>query len=283
MKRQSGFSLIELMITLSIGLLISAAVIQLMTGNQVTERLNRALASTQESGRFIVSRMRKELLATGRYDSLSPNLDRSVDIVDEAAFVQNRPVLLPGDFAQDLSLGSLQGADGASDVLVVGAQAERDCRGYRLGYGVGQEFFVVNRYFVDGTKLKCQGYDGRVLRGLKLAPGAGNSAFTLLDEVHSFQVLYGVTNNVTTGFSGRPVRYVTADQLPAQRALGSTVITIRLAVLVKGDGEVIIDPVPSFRLLNETSITPSEKRLFKQFESTFTLRNVKNFTRNRKI
>ena len=283
MKQQSGFSLIELMITLSIGLVISAAVIQLMTGNQVTERLNRALASTQESGRFIISRMRKELLMTGRYDALSPNLDRTVDIVDEAAFLQNRPVLLPGDFLQDLSLGSLQGANGSSDTLVVGTQAERDCRGYRLGYGVGQEFFVVNRYFVDGTKLKCQGFDGRVLRGLKQASGSSNAAFTLLDDVQSFQVLYGITNNTTTGFSGRPIRYVTADLLAAQRALGSTVVAIRLAVLVKGDGEVVIDPVPSFRLLNEASITPSEKRLFKQFESTITLRNVKNFTRNRKI
>lgn len=117
------------MITLTMGLIISAAVIQIMTANQVTERLNRSLASTQESGRFIVSRFRHELLMTGRYDPLSPNLDRTVDIVDEAAFVQNRPVILPGDFAQDLSLGSIQGAAGANDTLVVSVQAERDCRG----------------------------------------------------------------------------------------------------------------------------------------------------------
>ena len=45
----------------------------------------------------------------------------------------------------------------------------------------------------------------------------------------------------------------------------------------------MIDPVPSFKLLDETAYQPTEKRLFKQFETTITLRNVKNFVRSRNI
>lgn len=142
---------------------------------------------------------------------------------------------------------------------------------------------MVNRYFMDGNKLKCQGFDGRILRGLKVGAGQSNAAFTLLDDVQSFQVMYGITNNVTTGNSGRPIRYVTADQLAAQQVNGAMVIAIRLGVLIKGEGEIILDSVPSFRVLNESAVTPSEKRLYKVFESTITLRNVKNFTRNRKL
>jgi len=37
MTKQQGFTLIELMISLTLGLLISAAVIQIMLGNNVTE------------------------------------------------------------------------------------------------------------------------------------------------------------------------------------------------------------------------------------------------------
>ncbi|GAA0353058.1 hypothetical protein GCM10009092_16730 [Bowmanella denitrificans] len=283
--RQRGFSLVELMITLVLGLLISGAIVQVMVSNQVTERLNRAMASAQEGGRFIIGRMRNDLLMAGLYDSTSPNLSRIVDIVDEAAFLQNRPVILPGDFINRPALGATQGANGAPDTLVVAFQGLRDCRGYKLGYADPEEFFVVNEYFLDGDSLKCRGFDGRVLRGQRNAVGNNaDAAFSLLDQVQSFQVLYGIADHqVSNDFSARPVTYVTADQLPALRAANAAIVAIRIAVLVQGDGEVTIDPVPSFKLLNEAPITPAEKRLFKKFESTISLRNVKNQMRSRKI
>ncbi|MDF2178225.1 PilW family protein [Aliiglaciecola sp. CAU 1673] len=282
--RQRGFTLVELMISLTLGLLISAAIVQVMVSSQVTERLNRAVASAQENGRFFISRMRSDLLITGFYDPLSPNLSRLVDVVDEASFLQNRPVILPGDFINMPALGSEQGANGGSDRLVVAFQGTVDCRGLQLGYN-GEEFFVVNEYFLDGEELKCRGFDGRVLRGQKAAAGnSGNTAISLMDNVVSFQVLYGVGNSQASGdFSGRPVSYVTADQLPAQRALNAGVVAIRLAALVKGDGEVIIDPASSFKLLNESSFTPQDKRLYKLFETTISIRNIKNQLRSRKI
>lgn len=283
--KQQGFSLTEIMITLAIGLVISAAIIQVMVSNNLTERLNRAMASAQENGRFIIGRIRQDVLNTGRYDMLSPNLNRDVDIVNEAAFLRNRPVILPGDFINAVGLGSIQGAAGANDTLVVASQAERDCRGYKLGYDDNEEFFVVNEYFVDDTTLKCRGYDGRVLRGQKLPEGNnGDAAFTLLDGVESFQVMYGVTAaQAASDNSGRPTQFVTANEVGAVIAAGGQVVAIRIAILVKGDGEVTIEPTPTFKLLNEQPVTPSAKRFFKQFETTITLRNVKNFVRSRKI
>ena len=285
LRKQQGFSLAEIMITLALGLIISGAIIQVMVSNSVTERLNRAMASAQESGRFIISRLRSDVLMAGRYDPLVPTLNADVDIVEEAAFLQNHPIPLPGDFPRDATIGAVQGANGANDTLVISLQAERDCRGYKLGYDDDEEFFVVNQYFVDGTQLKCRGFDGRVLRNQKNPEGNnGDAAFTLLDDVHSFQVQYGLTNNLTTGDnSGRPISFVTADQLGNALAAQSQVVAVRIALLVKGDGEVIIDPVPNFKLLNEQPVQPADKRLFKQFETTVTLRNVKNFMRNRKI
>jgi type IV pilus assembly protein PilW len=283
--KQMGFSLIELMISLALGLVIAGGVIQIMVSSSVTEKLNRAVASAQENGRFIISRMRSEILMAGRYDILSPNLNQDIDVTAEAAFIQNHPVPVPGDFSSNATLGSIQGASGGNDTLVVSLQAERDCRGYKLGYDDGEEFFVVNQYFLDGTKLKCRGFDGRVLQGLKVAVGNnGDAAFTLLDDVESFQVLYGVTSSIATGDNtARPVSFVTADEISGYVADNGQVVAIRIALLVKGDGEVFIDPLPRFKLLNEQPIRPSENRLYKKFETTITLRNVKNFMRSRKI
>jgi len=284
-QQQRGFSLVEILIALALGLIISGAVVQVLVSNSVTERLNRSISSAQESGRFIVSRLRSELLMAGRYDMLSQNLNSDQDIVAEASFVQNHPVILPGEFNAFVDVGSVQGASGASDKLAVSVLAQRDCRGYRLGYAAGEEFFVVNEYFVDGNKLKCRGFDGRVLRGQKVAVGHnGHNAYTLLDDVESFQVLYGYTSSaITADNSARPVSYVTADRLPAALGNNGQVVAVRIAILIKGDAEITISPVPSFKLLNEDAITPAAQRLFKQFETTITLRNSKNFMRSRKV
>lgn len=283
--KQRGFSLIEIMITLALGTLITAAIIQIIVSNQVTEGLNRAMASAQESGRYIISRLRDDLLTAGRYDNLGPNLVTTVDVVDEAAFVQNRPIVLAGDFVNRATLGSTQGASGANDVLVIAKQGLRDCRGYKLGYATDVEFFVVNEYFVEGNVLKCRGFDGRVLRGQQIAVGNnGDAAFSLLDDVLSFQVLYGVSATAGAGgITGQPVSYVTADQLSALRTNGANVVAIRIAVLLEGEGDVVVDNTPAFKLLNETAYTPSGSGLYKMFEATFTLRNVKNFIRNRRL
>ena len=281
-RNQGGFSLIELMISLALGLIVSAAVVQVMISNNSTERLNRSIASAQENGRFIMARLRNDLIMTGRYDMLQPDLNKDVDIVVEAAFVQNNPIPVVGDFSNGLTKGVIEGAGTTSDTLMVALQASKDCRGATHGY-VDEEFVVVNEYFLDGTSLKCRGFDGRALRGLKAAVD-DDSAYTLLDDVISFQVQYGITDNIASkDNSARPVKFIDADTLGAEKATGALVVAIRIALLLKADSDVLISPVPKFKLLDEEPITPSEKRLYKQFETTITLRNSKNFARSRNI
>ncbi len=280
--KQRGFSLIELMISLTLGLILSAAVVQVMISNSSTERLNRSIASAQENGRFIIARLRNDLVMTGRYDLLRPDLNKDVDVIVEAAFVHNNPIPVVGDFSNALTKGVKEGTGALSDTLIVALQARKDCRGATHGYS-DEEFMVVNEYFLDGTSLKCRGFDGRFLRGLK-AQVNDDKAYTLLDDVTSFQVQYGVTDNTSSqDNSARPVKFVEADTLGVEKAAGSLVVAIRIALLLKADTDVLISPVPKFKLLNEEPIQPSEKRLFKQFETTITLRNSKNFARSRNI
>ncbi len=278
-RAQSGFSLVELMITLTLGLVIAGAVIQVLVSSSVTNTLNQAVAQVQESGRFIMSRLSAEFYEVGRYDLVMATIDDSVDIVAEAAYVQNRPIVLPGDFASNASLGSEQTSNGGSDKLVVSLLGTADCTGNRHGYALNDEFHVVNYYFVTGSTLKCTGYDGRVLRGMK-AQVSSPATVVLLDNIESFQVQFGVADDITSS-QGQAVRYVTADALSALRDANQQVVSLRWAVLLKSyQNEVQQTQAQQFAMLNETAKTLDTSHYYQVFSKTLALRNMKNFVRS---
>lgn len=61
--KQTGLSLIELMVALALGLLVVGAMIQLFAGNRATFNANEALARVQENGRFGTEILRREVRA----------------------------------------------------------------------------------------------------------------------------------------------------------------------------------------------------------------------------
>ena len=267
------------MIALVLGLVISGAVIQTMISSRVTNSLNQSVGQVQESGRFIMARFGRELMEVGRYDSIVTTVDGTVDSAIEAAFVQNRPIGLSGDYLSDINLGAKQGASGVSDELVVNQLGSEDCTGNRFGYPDGTQFHVVNRYYVNDNKLYCTGYDGRVLRGLRASAIASRSVI-LMDNVESFQVQYGVTDSVTTS-QGQAVRYVTASQLPALRTAGRQAVAIRLGILLMSDRSEVSQIAPrDIAVLNEAAIKTDNDRYYQVFTQTLALRNMKNFVRS---
>lgn len=66
-NRQSGVSLIELMIAMLLGLLVLAAVIQLFIGSKATYNANEALARIQENGRFSIELLKREFREGGTH------------------------------------------------------------------------------------------------------------------------------------------------------------------------------------------------------------------------
>ncbi|WP_414828001.1 PilW family protein [Alteromonas sp. H39] len=277
-ERNAGFSLVELMVSLLLGTIITSAIIQVLVSSQVTSRLNQAVAEVQESGRFITMRLTNELLETGQYDVLTANIDSSVDTVVESAWVQNHAIGLAGDFATNTGLGSTQGAGGAHDAVVVSMLDTQDCTGNQHGYA-GNAFHVVNHYYVTGNKLTCNGFDGRALRGMK-ASASPSSAVTLLDNVVSFQVQYGVSDGAEES-QGQPVTYATADELPALRNNGQQVVAIRFGLLLSSYEDQVTQTVaPEFAVLNEAKVSLDKQHYYQVFSKTLALRNVKNFVRS---
>ncbi len=64
-EQQSGLSLVELMVALVIGLVLTAGAIQIFISNKQTYRLESELSRMQETGRFIVDTISKEIRMAG--------------------------------------------------------------------------------------------------------------------------------------------------------------------------------------------------------------------------
>jgi len=64
-RDQRGFSLIELMVALTLGLLLTAGLVQLFSATRVTFNTNDALARVQENGRFALELLKRELREAG--------------------------------------------------------------------------------------------------------------------------------------------------------------------------------------------------------------------------
>jgi type IV pilus assembly protein PilW len=88
MRRLAGFSLIELMVAITLGLLLTGGLIQLFTSTKVTFRTNDALARVQENGRFTLEVLKRELREAGTNGFCAAQLDAtshvgSADALDE--------------------------------------------------------------------------------------------------------------------------------------------------------------------------------------------------------
>jgi len=63
--RCSGLSLVELMVAITLGLLLTAGMVQLFNASKVTFQTNDAIARVQENGRFALETLKLQLRETG--------------------------------------------------------------------------------------------------------------------------------------------------------------------------------------------------------------------------
>ncbi|WP_431194188.1 PilW family protein, partial [Pseudomonas viridiflava] len=72
MRRLSrGFGLVEIMVALVPGLVVSLGIVQIFTASRVTYQSQNASARMQEDARFVLSKMIQEIRMTGMYGCLS--------------------------------------------------------------------------------------------------------------------------------------------------------------------------------------------------------------------
>ena len=276
MRRQvAGFTIVEALISLALGLVIVSALLRVYQSNNKMQTYNYALSTIQEDGRYILSVLRRSLITAGHYNEVSSNLNRDIDVVVERDYIKDNPIAVEGDFVGDPTVGSIDRGNTNGDVLTINMMASTACNGSNFDFAANEEFHVVNQYFLDGERLRCRGYDGRGLRGLK-APPADQQAITLLNNVHDFQVLYGVSQPIGGVETGAVTSWVTADRIDLfDRADGSqSVVAIKLAVLIKNDDDFSIDSTRQVKLLGNAAYDTPDDGLYRVFETTILFRNA---------
>lgn len=279
MTHSRGFTLLELMVAMVLGLLLTSGVYSFFLGNKQAEAVNQALASVQEQGRYALSIIRRDIQLAGMYDAFDPGLDDeagALDVADELNFVTGHSIIVPGDFAAAAGLGSTDGGAAGNDSLVLGYLNDKDCSGNQHGRG-GQLFYAVNRYYLEGTTLYCEGEDGRAIRR---GTSADSDKKPLMDNIVDFQVSYGINlpdNTLAIPYTGQPSSYVNGGNLVAALANGAEVVTVRLAMLVRSDVNIGHSYANEFKLLGQRVTSHGDGFVHKQFETTIVLRN--NFNR----
>jgi type IV pilus assembly protein PilW len=169
-KSQTGFTLIELMVSIVLGLIITASAVQLLLTGQISFSTQKALAEIQESGNFGLRYITNDIRRTN-YENFGVINDRlanggiALTARSQPAFVAvstfttaNIPTNYPNNLtianaqlssekSQVSNVTDISLAEVKSDQLVIqyyADQAGTDCEGN--GYAAGR--YIVQRYFL---------------------------------------------------------------------------------------------------------------------------------------
>ncbi len=207
MERQLGFSLIEMMLSMVLGLIVAGSVLQLAVNNNRSTKTNEYLSLVQQSGRHALYVLSSDLRMAGYKSNHS------------------------GSAIMPFYLGSCEGdsvctTDGGginNDRIAVQYEPANsfDCTGDPV---ITAGSIIANVYFIDLDRsheniyaLFCRSYD-------VLSEMPRGDAIPLVHGVEKLQILYGLT---TTG-SDNVNQYMTASSIVDW----SDVKSVRIAFLV---------------------------------------------------
>lgn len=203
-RRQSGLSLIELMISVAIGLLLIAVIGNVYLAGRQSFRDQDESARLQETGRFVLDMISRVALEAGRADVAPDNA------------LQNFFLLTGGGV---LALDGVNGAGVASDTLIIrfasASGGEVDCLGSGTGGSAAAPVVITQTLAFDGAD-----------RELQCTSSIGNATQPLASNVEDFQVTFGVDSNGAVG-GWNVDQYVDPTTANAQNALA-----VRVCVLV---------------------------------------------------
>ncbi|WPO99331.1 prepilin-type N-terminal cleavage/methylation domain-containing protein [Pseudomonas sp. HR96] len=196
---QSGFSLIELMVALFLGLIVTLGILQVFISAKSTYTTQNAAAAIQEDARFALTKMVQEIRMVGMFgclNTVTPNNAAAATFTTAQAL----PItwVTSSTAGNTLSLitadvGSIGGTPTwtilsnctSSSIVYLGAQAA----------GAGQTAFPIRK--VVYTLLNHQ-----------ILTTVGTATSVLIDNVVDFTVLFGVastaTDKVITSYTATP-------------------------------------------------------------------------------
>lgn len=243
LSKSKGISLIELMISLVIGLVVVGAVIVSIIGSSSAGRYQSAFAQMNEDAQIALSILRRDLEMAGysQPTALAPDpLDLTKMIFTFGTMAGNNgrwvfgcdkgfvstiaavgalacnPNTSPDNFMIEVAYE----ADARNTVVAVGFAS--NCLGNSVGAG---PILAINRYFVSTT------LSGRP----ELRCSSNGQTQPLVENIEIMKIWYGFA---VTNTSTQVVRYVTAASIGATQ--WDQVVSVRICLLVRSAEPVLI-------------------------------------------
>ena len=234
---QSGFTIVEIMIAGTLGIILMAGVIQLFVGSNRNYTLQDELAGIQEDGRFAMIFLENEIQRGGWIDDFNERVPPAVDLA--------------------LSLDGVSDSVAVSYKVPIDGISNVDCNGANVADG-----YITNTFSVGGNsgeELMC------------LGNGTGAVAQPLINGVKNFQVLYGVESNATCP-DGAVNQYMTRDQVLAGGS-NLVVVSVRVAVLIASGDNVLDESESVTHDLLDTKFTSNDQLAYRTFQQTIYMPN----------
>jgi len=247
---QRGFTLIELMIAMTIGLILMLVIGTVFTSSRQAFRVQEDNARIQESGRFALEIIGRSIKQAGHA---------------EIPFTGFK-VAFTGD-----AITGTDGAAGAPDTLTVQYDGVINDTSCSTTIDAGEGTIIQNHFNLDtaNAELQCEGTN----EVTPVVPGPPPTGNVILDNVEDLQILYGID---TTGDQSANQYIAAPATLTDPR--WEQVVTTRVCALIRSEKtNVVVSAAGTYLDCNGVAVAvPADGRLRRAFTGTFNLRNRVN-------
>lgn len=234
---QQGLSLVELLIAMALGLMLTVGALQMMLSSQTMFSTTDSLSRIQENGRFALEFISKNVRMAG-YDS------------DEQ-----------GNLFLDANTLNGAGANSDQFAVLLNPNDDEDC----LGNAVGANDIIANVYFINVqnqiSSLYCRSLDS-------VTNNWYSAAQPLVDGVENMQVLYGLADETD---NYRVTKYVPENDVPNWGRVG----TLKISLLINnGQANGASDNLLRQFVLLDQALAFTDRHSRQVFSTTITLNSI---------
>ncbi len=304
-RSQSGFSLIELLLAMMIGLFLLGGVITMFISTKGSDRTRDAISSMDANARAAISALRQSILHAGYPSMHNMPIDKAFFTTIDTPLLAT-PKCRGGAIDRDVALPAAQqqtrdqdggGADGvvSGDVITVVSLADNPCIAgqascdttvanqndkAKVFYDCGGRATLRDTRSVACSADPNAGMDNtmeakiystfRIDSGALSCDGSRSGIDQVIaDNIEAMQILYGVQKDDGTAV------YKNATALDVESAWGS-VISVQIALLVHSQDDLLDIPSTQneYTLLDDrVAIAAELRRLYRVYTTTIHLAN----------
>ncbi len=242
--KQDGFTLIEIMIAITIGLVMLAGILQISQANKASSRLQRNMGFVQENMRIAMELLTRDIRMAGFNGPLANPI-----AAPQPAFINVvAPTVDIPAAADDPRSRTADGGADNNDQITLAYTFNTDCLGQATPGPI-----AINHYFINNNRLMCRGNIG--------------NAQPLVNNVESQQILYGENTDDDPRSANR---YVRADQVDDM----ANVVSVRIGMrfISREPVRSVID-TNAYALLDAEPFAPNDRFLRREITTTVSLRN----------